>query len=399
MDRFLISKTGLISSCLFLLGALLFRSLLPFGDEPDFTVKAYHIKHESHLVSSGYYLLSPLTQKLNIESRCVISASPTSLVAHIDNSSCTETLQQIFLRTAITGLTTAPLLVLIIFRRQFKLLFFARTESFDWSDRQRRLDSVSIALLTPGIFYHLGLLSNEQLTLTLSVLIFIFLDRKFILILLLTLVAAIDFGNAVVVTLFLTTRFTIEALEDRVGRRVVIGMLASILAVLWIMGFSILSYIPGGLGPLAIKASAMLEAFTEGSQADRLNKYPTLLRPVITFMSLIFFTPNYVKVVLLYPIVAAGLIYAYYKLDKANRIAKNAAGHQKHLTFSLLWASAFTILSFTLLFPTYANAKYYAFVIPIIIYAVLPYFSRKGLMLFCGMLSITSLVHLTLFRL
>lgn len=399
MSRLAISKFGFTSCCLFFVGTLMFRLLLPFGDEPDFTVKALHIKNESHLISSGYFLISTLTEGLNIESRCVISATPTSLFAHIDNSSCTESLSQILLRTAITTIVVSPILFLVVFRNQFLFLLYRHGNRFDWHDAHRRLDATSISLLTPGMFYYLGLLSNEQLTLVLSILIFIFIDKKLAIAPLLALIIAVDFGNSIVVTLFLATKFLIATLESRIKRRTIIMIIFTILAILWIMGFAVLSHIPMGLGPVSAKAAAMMDAFSEGSQADRVSKYPSILRPMITYMSLILFTPNYVKAALLYLIVSVGLIYAFYKSKRARSYYPRKNSTINKPTFSLFWSSIFTILSLTLVFPTYANAKYYVFLIPVIAYAVTPYFRKERLMFFVAMLSVTSLVHLILFRL
>lgn len=376
LNRF--SLFGLSVALAFCILALAYRVTLPFGDEPDFTVRALELVEVEFPAWTPYYWLSGWLQHLNVFSSCVIIASPTEVFAQIDGASCGEGMSQVLGRTLLMVLLASPVLLVVAWRG-VGLAVLRATVKGQSAELNQRIDALGLSLLVPGMIFYLGLLSHEQLTLLISLFVFFFWGNWFIVTGLLALVGSLDLGNAVIVVAFLVIHAVISWAVAMLGLKWATVMVGGLLASVYVSGVEGLTYI-NYLFLLESKVDAILQ---KSLGADFFDKYPLILRPVITFMTGIFMTPSGVKVFPLYVVYGVGL------LVMINRLRKS---HGAGPLLSAMLSVITTIMFFTFMLPDYANAKYYIFLAPFILYSALTVFSRKWV--FATMVSMAWMVPL-----
>jgi hypothetical protein len=376
LNRF--SLFGVSVALAFCILALAYRVTLPFGDEPDFTVRALELVEVEFPAWTPYYWLSGWLQHLNVFSSCVIIASPTEVLAQIDGANCGEGMSQVLGRTLLMVLLASPVLLVVAWRG-VGLAVLRATVKGQSAELNQRIDALGLSLLVPGMIFYLGLLSHEQLTLLISLFVFFFWGNWFIVTGLLALIGSLDLGNAVIVVAFLVIHAVISGAVAMLGLKWATVMVGGLLASVYVSGVEGLTYI-NYLFLLESKADAIQQ---KSLGADFFDKYPLILRPVITFMTGIFMTPSGVKVFPLYVVYGVGL------LVMINRLRKS---HGAGPLLSAMLSVITTIMFFTFMLPDYANAKYYIFLAPFILYSALTVFSRKWV--FATMVSMAWMVPL-----
>ncbi len=385
-----ISKFGLKIVILFIIFCLIGRFLFPYGDEPDIYARGDELINEAGFWNLYSYFPEYFNKVdyyyffINFQKQ-----SFTSLWHHIDNTFA-KNFDINMLRYFITMFLFLPLFWIIIFRKRFiKLMTFLKfkQESADWN---LKLDSLCLSLLYSGLIYYSGLFSIEQFTLILSLYIFLFWGNYLFISIFFAMIAFIDLGNSMVLLSFMLIAFYFHyiAVVKKKVKLVYISILC-ILALALILGTSFLTYIEF-IPFLAQKSKNMilLEEF-EGYR----DKYPIILRPFITWMTSIFLTPSGIKVVLVYILFLIGIgnyVWKIIKVKSNDKIFKNNI---------LLLSALTTILFFVFLFPNYANAKYYIFMVPFFMLSILQYFNREKVMLFLTMCNIILFLHLFLYNL
>lgn len=361
------SRFGFLIAFAFCILALAFRGTLPFGDEPDFSVRALELIENDFPAWTPYYWLSGGLQHLNIHSNCTIVASPIDIIARIDGASCGEGVGQVLGRTLFMVLLVSPVLMLVAWRGLgLRVLSAAVKGPLD--DLNRRIDALGLSLLVPGMIYYLGLLSHEQLTLLISLFVFFFWGNWLIVLGLLGLISSLDLGNAVIVAAFLVIHIAIFLAVAKLGLILAGILMGAVLAYAYLSGaegFIYLGYFP----VLELKFNAILE---RALNPDFFDKYPRILSPVITFMTGIFMTPSGVKAFPLY------VVYGVALLVMVNRLSKpKTKTHMIEPSQLVLLSVTVTVMFFVFLLPDYANAKYYMFLTPFILQSALTVFSRK----------------------
>ena len=158
------SLFGLSVALAFCILALAYRVTLPFGDEPDFTVRALELVEVEFPAWTPYYWLSGWLQHLNVFSSCIVIASPTEVLAQIDGASCGEGMSQVLGRTLLMVLLASPVLLVVAWRG-VGLAVLRATVKGQSAELNQRIDALGLSLLVPGMIFYLGLLSHEQLTL------------------------------------------------------------------------------------------------------------------------------------------------------------------------------------------------------------------------------------------
>lgn len=369
----------LVSVGLFLIISLAYRFLLPFGDEPDFTVRAVELQMINS-IWSPYYWLSGLIQDIDIISECKVNATPLSLSAQIDHATCSEPVWQVLTRWLVTLYIALPLIV---------LLFIKNNKNASDSHRKTAL---SLTLIFPGFVYYLGLFSHEQLTLMLSVLVFLFLKNRIIVGLLLLLILSIDVGNGIIVLFFIVSLILYRKVFLAYHwKGVIIASFSQILLVLF-LGYTVLMY-TSSFDLIADKSQAMYELLEQG---DLVDKYPILLRPIITFMTFLMFTPFFVKVPLVYIITGVIGVAVIYKIIRYSLVNHSI---EKHASLLEMYVALLVIVSFVFMFPNYSNAKYYMFLLPFIIMPFVEFLDKFKIQFFLLNLNILTILHLIYFRL
>ena len=378
-----ISAFGLVSVLIFIFSSFIARILFPFGDEPDFSVRAPRIVEYDHPWWSPYFFLKDLLSGISYKASCEIFSSPFSFWAHIDFSTCSEDLWQSFLRLLITLFVLSPLLYAAVFRRSFISLMGFLKLKLSLAEWTLRLDAISISLVFSGMFYSLGVLSEEQFTLLLSLLIFLVWGSSILVVALIAMIMTIDVGNTIIVITFVLSALLYTKLANTFSVRLLCVIMVFQVLVVFFWSNSILE-LASKIPFLAERVGSIMSAYS-GYAHEAVEKYPVILRPIITYMSFIFLTPAYVKIPLAYLFVGFGFLLTLIKVFNRYKHSKWLVTTQKYdykykITIAISGVS--TILFFVFLLPTYANAKYYMFLLPYFICFALLVYSREKILIF-----------------
>lgn len=361
-DLYSFSLFGLRIVLAFCVLVLAFRGTLPFGDEPDFEVRAVELVENEFPAWTPYHWLSGSLQRLDVRSNCVVMATPTAITARIYGDRCSEETGQILGRSLLMILLVSPVLIVVAWRGLARAVLIATVKEKP-SSLNQRIDALGLSLLMPGMIFYLGLLSHEQLTLLISLFVFFFWGSWLIVASLLALIWSLDMGNAVVVATFAIIYMVTTKLANRLGFKwatLMVGLLLLSAYVSGVEGLTYLQHVP----LLEPKVTAILH---KAVNADFHDKYPVILRPLVTLLTGIFMTPSGVKILPLYAVYGVGLIAMVTRL-------RLRLGTEPDLI--LLLSVLTTIMLFTFLMPDYANAKYYIFLAPFVVQAALTVFSR-----------------------
>lgn len=386
-----VSKLGFLVVTLFILFSFLGRIFFPFGDEPDWIIRASGVMFGDHPFWSPYLWFNNLILSFSTDSSaCEIIAGPKSVWGYVPLACNEEWIQSVY-RWLITIFIMLPLLFIIIFREGFikgmAILGFNRTP-IEWN---RRIDAVALSIIMPGMLYYLGVLAIEQLYLIVAIYIFLFWGFALPIVLIFILLVSIDFGNSIVVLFFIFSLMFFGYIRKRLGNVFFYGFALLLIIFALSVGYILLDLIMqlsflGGDNRLEQKVTSIFNSLDGSEYGD---KYPIILRPVITFMSFIFMTPSGLKVPLLYIVYFIAFLFITYKVFKGE--------DRENQVYWL--TSIVVILFFVLLFPTYGNAKYYIFMFPFFVYVALDYFKRLSILTLFSFSSLFVFLNLILYRL
>jgi len=384
----IVSSFGLVSSLFFIIFSFLGRVLFPFGDEPDFTVRAPRVIFGEHPWWSPYSIFHDLLANLEVVSTCSIEASATSMWMSI-GTNCTENIEQIIVRFILTILVAFPLLYAITMRKSFVTMMYFLNFKLSAKEWNYRLDALSLSILIPSMIYYFGIFAEEQFTLVLSLFIFLFWGSWILTTFIFSLVMYIDLGNSIVLLTFILFGLFFTFISKKINIKVSITLMLSIVFIAFILGFSFLTYLEN-ISLLASKAEAM---YNKGLGFE--NKYPVILRPVVTYMTGVFMTPSGVKMIFLYLVYTPVLLWVFYKIHIYNKHVKS---HEFQNSYTLLLVVFTTILFFVFLFPDYAFAKYYVFMIPFLFVPLLGILKKNNILKFLILSNLIVFLHLILYR-
>ncbi len=348
----------------------IFLSIIPFGDEPDFTVQAPKLQSGGEL-----NFLVPLFINFNFESieggECIVDAGAFSLWPSISGQGCQQAWQIISARLA---------LVIWFFLPAFIFIVFSTGRESNYHKNMRR--AVALSLTFTGVIYYAEVFSHEALILSLSLCLFI--APRWLAIIIFCGIIYIDFGNGIVVGFFFLYRYFLSNLSVRYSAIISVSLilLCFFIGVRWLLWMSSLPIIGD-------KSAAMYDLLIIEGLAD---KYPVILRPVITFMSAIFMTPSGIKVIAAYIYVSFVIIYIWLKARKQNFRREKKMGD----SFS---AAIATILILVSIAPNYAFAKYYIFMVPVFLAVALRYISWIKASILMVVLNIIIIFNLLLYYL
>lgn len=404
----IISDLGVTSIVLFVVLSFIGRFLFPWGDEPDFRVRATEIIYSDMFLPRWvpYNIFANLVNEIRPYSSCKVDSSPFALWAYIDPVACIGYLDTIITRTIITIIVALPVLLLVTFRRYFFDLAKVIGATFSYWEWERRLDAISLSLLFPSIIYYLGLLSVEQLTLVISILIVTLVESIIGSLLLFYLVFTLDIGNSIVVAVFLVLTYSAKYIGRLFGLKHLFFVILAFLTTIYITSISLLAFLieSNSFLPAVIVQEIRL-TLASITTSEYVDKYPIILRPAITYMSFIFNTPANIKSVFLYVAIGVLILYSIYsiigKYKQLTTIARHSMVHARELIglkTDIVYAlsSITTILFFVLMLPTYANAKYYIFTLPFFLQLALAVFPRWKVFLAVNIITVTLFVNLIL---
>lgn len=366
------SKNIVISFFVFISLVIFYRLLLPYGDEPDFQYRMDRLLFSEHEFFSPYYYIQELLNKFNWKMN--------------------EEFVQKIIRIVLTLFLITPLLSILIFKNLFiniMINFGTGTNIMEW---ENKIKALSLSLLFPSILFSLGIFAEEQFTLILSLFIFLFFDYIFVVMLLFFWIAFIDFGNSIVVLLFIILFHYNKIVYKFFSLKMVILHSIIFISVAFFLGLNLVSYL-SSLPIIGDKASLIYEHYTT-IYAYVADKYSTIVRPIITMITGVFWLPSNFLVFYLYPIYLIFLFIIVKKSIVLNLNYYNKKYYNEVKSF-LSFLSALTLIFFIpLILSGFSNAKYYIFLIPFILYEALKYFKYSSIFYFLLVSNILILIHL-----
>lgn len=403
-----ISKFGLASVLVFIIFVFIGQLLFPLGDEPDFIVRAPQIvyRYSSLSVWTPYHFLGRLLSEIRIDSSCLIDSSVFSLWAYINRATCFQGLENTLYRGLLNVIVTLPLLIIIIFRRQFVIIAKLIGVKIGVDEWNIRLNALSISLLFPSMIYYLGVLSFEQWTLVISLLMIMLVESIVGLLFFLYLVFLLDTGGSVVLIVFFALSYIYKYLISFIGLSRLFLLSIILLITVYLLNITVLGrLLQYNLFVIQRLLDEANNTYLAVISSGLIQKYPIVLRPVITYMSMIFLTPSALKSVALYVITGGLIIFSSYRLYReyqrqvlATPLFSPQHNKMDRMKKDIVYALAAitTILLFVFILPTYANAKYYIFLLPIFIRVALNVFSKWAVLRVVSVLSIILFINLML---
>lgn len=395
-NRLFISKKGIVFVVSYLILSFSIRFVLPFGDEPDFSVRVAEVLNNEHPFYSPYNIFHTIIIDMDYQSNCIIDSKPLSLFPTLNRNSCVQPVDQILLRVYFNFLVLIPLLILVLVRVD------SVKNKFYYYDFNNKIDSIGLTILFPSSLYYLGLFSVEQFFIILTFFIFLFWQRSIFIVLIGVLCFQIDAGNFIVVMIyyifFVVSQYCLKKIKWWVF--FILSLFVScaslffgVIYVKWMLSIPFLNK----------HAELILISY---STHQSLDKYPVLLRPVITLMSFIFYTAENIKVIIAYIIVAGFLLYTAISIFQKYKVIKETLSCNKgdfillnkiHRDFLPLIVGIFFVVNTVFILPTYANAKYFFFLMPFIFKFLLNFYSIKNIYYFVSSLSVLVIVFLNLY--
>jgi len=373
------SKFAFKVSFVFLVLFFIGRVVFPFGDEPDFEVRVDRLEmlEKKSFNLYGYF---DFYQDIKNERNCEITSGSKSIHSNISGECYELNLKYFFERLGFSFLWVSPLIFFIIFQK--KLYFLTKSyKTIAVVEWKRRVDALSLTLLLPSVIYTLGWLSQEVIVVLLSFFVFIFWGRVFLILPLLLFIYTLDNGNGVVVIFFSLILLFYSFLHKlRYKRYLLFGFAIISFALTYFFGQEFLGYL-SSISYFS-KISEIQHALDNGQYYEN---YPLILRPVITFMSLIFMTSIGVKSIVLFIIAIIAALTGLAKVRVTN----------SSLVFVL--SALTTIFLITLTIPTHAYAKYYIFLIPFFVYPLLQVYTRAVLLYFFTFLTVITYLNIMIF--
>jgi hypothetical protein len=400
------SRRGAQSYVLFVCLSLVARMLMPYGDEPDFTVRSTEaVSIDSGLFSNPYAALRGILPEPNLASDCLIQAEPLGLLATIRGPDCTESPQSELRRLVWIILITLPVGIAIIFRQAVAGIARRVGAASDDSEIALRLDVLGASLILPASIYYFGVFSVEPFVLSIGFLAFLFFGSWVIISGLFVYAATIDLGNSALMAGCYLTIMGLWLIYRRYGGVACLFVALSAAFVAYLLNQSLLTSLLmlASRGPLTEKGLAIL---TKLSGSDYYTKYPLLLRPVVTFMTSSFMTPSFVKVPVLF--VVFGLSVGHLAVrELKSLLTKQRPLHGTHRTASLsnegfrsiaFFGAIASVVIIGFLLPPYVNFKYFAFLTPFIMVAAVSRYGAKSMLLFGCFADVLVFAHLLAYR-
>ena len=366
---------------IFLFLALCFRLLLPFGSEPDFEHRVSIILGFSERLYLSVYKY--VLEGYSWIPKCDVNYSMTSMTGTISNFMCGEDL--------LLKITRWFLQVAFYSSLVFSILFVSRFWPSNFQD-STKTDALLVSLIFPSLIYYSGVVAEEVFVLWVSLISLLFIRKPFIFLTLVFLVFYVEVGGGIILSLFIICLYFFRMIYTYWGLKGVELISIFFITICAFLGIKLLQLLTS-FPIIGNKVSSIYYAYNFTSYSEVIDKYPILLRPIITFMSAIFMTSDGVKAIILYPIIGVGFIYLYY--HHRRKAYKNG---QSDIYLSLLATITF-IVSIVFVLPGYTNAKYYIFTLPIFMYAALDIFGLRKVITFNVVCSFVVIIQLFFSRL
>jgi hypothetical protein len=358
------------------------RFLYPLGDEPDFFLRASkvinNVDHYNGPLNKNtdiYKYFRFFLKSLSENIECNIKSSPLSLFSIIDYKTCIDSSSNILARFFITSGYLLLMVIPIFLKKSFFIFkkIGMKCSLHEWNLRKRVF---SLSLILPSIVYYAGALSSEQVTLFLSLLIFLFYGSSNFVAIIIFLILLIDIGSGLMVMCYY---FFISIIVNfyKYFFYLIFFFILSLLLIIFFrqpLVYLISNYVPY-IGYIFFHADNWMR------ELGVVEKYPLILRPVITYMSFIFLTPAKIKIIPLY-IIFFIFLFKYFlnNIKKVLLIKKITFKNKNYFKKLLIFISSiYFILCIVFLLPSYAFSKYYIFMTPFFLYAIIDFYTEENM--------------------
>jgi hypothetical protein len=347
------------------------RFILPYGDEPDFDFRVFELLYSEKNEINPYKLFDGIFNEFDW-----LSYEGTQVPVEMN-----------FFRIHFTFF-----FVLILVTIGFYLSKF-NNKNINQTDSINNLEALLLSLIFPSVWFHLGVLAEEQYILALFLISILFRNSIIGLLLLGILAWPVDIGNTIVYCSFLMLFIFYFVILKYMGIKVaaLVGFIIIILSA--VVGMNLLELI--SIVPvIGEKAAHIYEQYT--NVYDINDKYPIYYRPIITFLSIIFMLP--ISKMLFFPTYIL-FTFAMILIYRRARIVKFVPNRQDLIDYAYFFSALNLLISFPLILPGFSNAKYYVFVIPFLVVFVLRYFKSRKIYNWIVWLNMSVLLQLYIFYL
>lgn len=358
---------------LFLIISSLLRMLFPFGDEPDFLYRINEII-ENKSSSIIDYLLYIFYGGHSFSSICPVSGYVEGGGNYIPGFLCGESL-------------SLKLTRIIYINILFLVMAFCYITCFKFfkEDEKEKFSVLLISLFFPSLIYYLGVAAEESLSLYISLFVFVFINRKFLVFVLAFFVLLIDKGSGIVVLSFIGLYKFNFYIFNRYGIGILNKISILIVSFFYFIGMRLLSYLDW-VPIIGDKAKIIYHDYSV-YYTNVADKYPLIIRPMGTYFTGVFMTPSGICSLFLFLFCGLIFLFSIYRMI----LLRSWARYVCFLTVVIL------ILSFVFVLPGFSNAKYYIFMLPCLIYSV--YRKLKNVFLFSCFSSLSLVLSLLFSRL
>ena len=388
------NNKNIIKLCIFfLLIVFFYRLLLPFFDEPDFLYRSedYYL----NIFSFTYYRdLFDFGRSYSC-TKLSIPGNFFDFNMSVDPFYCNKKLPYIFF-TFLVQIVLTSILVFFYFListlnfGKSLLVFFKKNVVYSSVE----LKIIILTLMFPTTIYYLGVYSNEQFFFIFSLLFFIVWRNILFSTILFFVLFFFDIGNALVVLLFyiyyLGSRYFIHYLNLK------LYILLNFLFIFFLFFFNnfFLNIISIILLKFSIYSSyfqTMYEFINSPifrSQLSDDNLF--FLKPIVTYMSMMFMTPNYIKS---YSVNIIFTSLFFISLLKYDYIKENKSEFLLNFFISI-----FFIIQLVLILPSHSWFKYYIFLLPYMFGVIYEKISYRNIIILLLISNILTLINLIFYR-
>lgn len=382
---------------LFIFFLFLYRYLLPFGDEPDFWIRAKSFVEGVSLPDTPYNILKldflnfifNKADYLNL--KCQFFNHPFTIWPKISHSLCTPNIKQIIIRVSITLILSTPLFLYLFYKYISYKLGYSSSHKL-----KNTSEIVFLCLFTPSVLFHIGFLSIESFILSISFILILAEKDFFIVIIALLIIFLSDFGQFLIVSLayiiILISKFYYHHFKLVYFYIFLISFIFIALSIKFIFINDIIFYISSFKIDFLDYIARNLRHILNFK-----DSYPTILRPIITYMGFVFYTPFFIKIIPLYILFTLAILiklYDYYFYSFINNSSKDLLNENFFVTSNLI----ITVILIVIIFPPFSQAKYYIFIFPIIYKFLLTFTPFKNIMIFLMISNLLVFISLILFR-
>ncbi len=341
---------------------LLFRALLPLGDEADYFHRfQFYIFNFDDFIYYSHDFNRATTCNKNF-----LVGELFDLYLSIAPFFCNNTFDQFFERGLIGLYINLPyfILIFVLFKSK-KFLKFFNIEK-DFNDLNMHIFFCSI--IYPTIIYYISARSNE-IFIYYFLLLFFFTWRNYKLSYFLGILSLfIDAGNGLVFFLFINYFYLFRILNSYLNLKTILLSIIFI-SIMLVFFHSNLRVI---MSAIFLKTDIlMLNNIANAILNDDKNfQVPNIVKLVITYLSFVFLTPGFLKSTILIVVMSSLILYiflvmiGFVKNKNYENLIKNNNLFNDYV-LNLLACLSFVLLM-VLILPTHSFIRYYLFIFPFV---------------------------------